>query len=58
MGALALAEMLVARLAASGGRAVIARLERTDVALREGGAYWDASWTRFPAAVRKRGTTQ
>jgi DNA-binding MurR/RpiR family transcriptional regulator len=48
VGALALAEVLVARLAASGGRAVIARLERTDEALREAGAYSDASWTRFP----------
>jgi DNA-binding MurR/RpiR family transcriptional regulator len=52
VGALALAEILVARLAASGGRAVIARLERTDAALRDGGAYWDGSWTRFPAADR------
>jgi len=42
-------EILVARPAASGGRAVIQRLERTDDALREAGAYWDASWTRFPA---------
>lgn len=58
LGALALTEMLVARLAASGGRAVIARLERTDDALREAGAYWDASWTRFPASDRVRGTTQ
>jgi hypothetical protein len=48
VGALALAEVLVARLAASGGRAVIARLERTDEALREAGAYSDATWTRFP----------
>ena len=48
VGALALAEVLVARLAASGGRAVIARLERTDEALREAGAYSEASWTRFP----------
>jgi DNA-binding MurR/RpiR family transcriptional regulator len=55
IGALALAELLVARLAASGGRAVIARLERTDDALREAGAYWDASWTRFPVADRARG---
>jgi DNA-binding MurR/RpiR family transcriptional regulator len=58
IGALALAELLVARLAASGGRAVIARLERTDDALREAGAYWDASWTRFPAADRARGVAQ
>jgi len=58
IGALALAELLVARLAASGGRAVIARLERTDDALREAGAYWDASWTRFPAADRSRGIPQ
>jgi len=43
VGALALAEMLVARLAVSGGRAVIARLGRTDDALREAGAYWDAA---------------
>jgi DNA-binding MurR/RpiR family transcriptional regulator len=43
VGALALAEMLVARLAASGGQAVIARLGRTDDALREAGAYWDAA---------------
>ncbi|MET0682692.1 MAG: MurR/RpiR family transcriptional regulator [Casimicrobiaceae bacterium] len=57
-GALALAEMLVARLAASGGRAVIKRLERTDNALREAGAYWDASWTRFPAADRIPRTAQ
>jgi len=57
-GALALAEMLVARLAASGGRAVIKRLERTDNALREAGAYWDASWTRFPAADRVARTAQ
>jgi DNA-binding MurR/RpiR family transcriptional regulator len=41
VGALALTELLVARLAASGGRAVIARLERTDEALREAGAYSD-----------------
>ena len=58
IGALALAELLVARLAASGGRSVIARLERTDDALREAGAYWDASWTRFPAADRARGISQ
>jgi DNA-binding MurR/RpiR family transcriptional regulator len=58
IGALALAELLVARLAASGGRAVIARLERTDDALREAGAYWDASWTRFPAADGTRGIAQ
>jgi DNA-binding MurR/RpiR family transcriptional regulator len=58
VGALALAEGLVARLAASGGRAVIARLERTDEALREARAYWDASWTRFPVADRARGTAQ
>lgn len=58
MGALALAEILVARLAVSGGRAVIQRLERTDDALREAGAYWDASWTRFPATDRARGTAQ
>jgi DNA-binding MurR/RpiR family transcriptional regulator len=56
IGALALAELLVARLAASGGRAVIRRLERTDDALREAGAYWDASWTRFPASNGARGT--
>jgi DNA-binding MurR/RpiR family transcriptional regulator len=58
VGALSLAEGVVARLAASGGRAVISRLERTDEALREAGAYWDASWTRFPAADRTRGITQ
>ena len=58
IGALALAELLVARLAASGGRAVIARLERTDHALREAGAYWDASWTRFPASNGTRGMPQ
>lgn len=58
IGALALAELLVGRLAASGGRAVIARLERTDDALREAGAYWDASWSRFPAGYRARGIAQ
>lgn len=48
-GALALTEILIARLAATGGDAVIERLAHTDAALRESGAYWDSSWTRFPA---------
>jgi DNA-binding MurR/RpiR family transcriptional regulator len=50
VGALALAELLVARLAASGGRAVINRLQRTDEALREAGAYFDESPPRAPSA--------
>lgn len=53
VGALALAELLVGRLAASGGRAVIARLERTDVALREAGAYWDDSRVRLAPTARR-----
>lgn len=58
VGALALTEILVARLAASGRRAVIQRLERTDRELREAGAYWDGSWTRFPAVDRARETAR
>lgn len=60
IGALALVEDILARVATRGGRAVVQRLRRTDAMLRDAGAYLDEAWsdgsvaTRKPTARRRR----